>query len=181
MKNRLILLIVLALVLSFLPSCKKNKAVNNSGGTNPLDGVRVGDTAPNFTEMDTNGSEFSLDSFQGRVILLSFSAMWCGPCRQETPELVQIYNTYNGQGLEIVQCIYEDEDSNPADQGDINRWVQEFGIVFTVVNDPDQSTVNTWRFDAIPFNIIIDRDFIIRYRQAGFYENTIIQMIEQYL
>ncbi len=182
MKKRLILLVATALVLSLLSSCKKNDAIDDAPDNSPPTvGIRTGNIATTFTEIDADGNEFSLDSLKGKVILLNFSAMWCGPCRREASQLMAIYNTYKERGLEIVQCIYEDEDGNPTDLSDINRWIQEYNITYTVITDPDYSSVNTYNFSAIPFNIIIDRDFIIRYTEMGFYYDTVIRKIEQYL
>jgi peroxiredoxin len=180
MKKVLVLLAAVPLVLSFLSSCKKSSEVD---GVNkePTVGVRMGNIASTFTETDANGNSFSLESLRGKVILINFSTMWCGPCRQEASQLMSIYNTYKERGLEIIQCIYQDEDGNPSNQSDINRWIQEYSITYTVCTDPDRSSVDTYNFSAIPFNVIIDRDFIIRYVAEGFDHNTVIQKIEQYL
>lgn len=163
----------------FLSSCKKNQTIDN--GTVPIPGVRVGDTAPNFTETDVQGNSFTLESFRGRVIMLNFSTMWCSPCRAETPELLEIYNTYKERGFEIVQCIYQDEDSYPSDQSDLNRWLDEFQVTYTLIGDPDRSTVATYDFDSIPFNVIIDRDFVIQYVRSGFDRYMVEQKIEELL
>lgn len=65
-----------------------------------------------FIEQNWQGNTLSLEDFKGSVIALSFSAMWCGPCRQEAQELINIYNTYKERGLVVLQCLYEDEDYN---------------------------------------------------------------------
>ncbi len=179
MKRRMIVLTFMLMALIILSSCKKSSEVNPP--SDPGEGVFVGNIAINFTETDSNGNPFTLESFRGKVILLTFSAMWCGPCRREAPELMNLYNTYKERGLEIAQCIYQDEDGNAADLSDLARWITEFGITFTVFNDPDRSTANTYGFNAIPFNVLIDRNFIIRYREAGFYPDALRQRIEQLL
>lgn len=167
------------MILSILSSCKKSSEAVQPG--DPVVGIYFGNIARNFTETDSQGNEMTLESFRGNVILLTFSAMWCGPCRMEAPELVNLYNTLKDRGLVIVQCIFQDEDGNPADLSDLARWINEFGMTFTVFNDPDQSTVNLYNFNAIPFNIVIDRDFIIRYREAGFYPGDLQAIIQAYL
>jgi hypothetical protein len=50
-----------------------------------------------------------------------------------------------------------------------------------VVNDPDESSVNAYGFDSIPFNVVIDRDFVVRYFESGFDYNTFARTIEKYL
>lgn len=183
MLKRIFILILVVLFILVMFSCKTGSDVDNQDDqdTEPVIGVYLNNITVNFIENNQNGNSFNLESLKGKVIMLVFSAMWCSPCRSEASELMELYNTYKERGLEIVQCIYQDEDSNPADLSDIKRWVQEFNIGFTVVNDPDYSTVNTYNFNSIPFNIIIDRDFIIRYRVSGFNEQAVKNVIEDYL
>lgn len=176
MKKIIFFLTVMFMILSVISSCKKSSGVDQPG--DPVVGVYIGNIATNFMETDSQGNEIILESSRGNVILLTFSTMWCSPCRAEAPELVNLYNTYKERGLVILQCIFQDEDGNPSDLSDLARWLNEFGMTFIVFNDPDRSTVNLYNFNAIPFNIVIDRDFIIRYRESGFYPDEIIQVIE---
>jgi glutathione peroxidase-family protein len=182
MKKINILITVMLMILSVLSSCKKSSEVDSTfPPTNPVVGIYRGNIATNFTETDSQGNEITLESFRGNVILLTFSAMWCGPCRLEAPELVNLYNTYKEQGLEIVQCIYQEEAGNPSDLSDLARWINEFGMTFTVFNDPDRSTVNTYNFDGIPYNVLIGRDFIIWYIIEGYDPDTLRRRIEELL
>ncbi len=185
MKKVLVVLLVTVLVLGFLSSCKKNDAVDtgdndNSGnnGNTPASGYGVGNIALAFTETTSLDTEFSLEDFNGKVILLNFSAMWCSPCIAEAPELMELYNTYKEQGLEIVQCLFQDELGEPADITDMGRWIEDFGITFTVIGDTDSSTVEAYNFSSIPFNVIIGRDMVITYRAAGFDKESVVQAIE---
>jgi len=180
-----ILLISLTLILFVLGgnSCKKSKDTTNNVPENPEVGTHVYDIALSFTENDSLGNPVTLDTFSGDVILLTFSAMWCGPCRSECPELVELYNTYHQRGLQIVQCIYQDEDGNPTDLTDLARWIQEFGVPFIVFHDPDYSTVNQYlgANAGIPYNVIIDRNFIIRHIIQGFDGDSLRRYISQLL
>lgn len=178
MRQLYVIRLLLVISLLFSVSCKKS-TVEDDGNilTFRVEGEAVG-----FVEKDSQGNDFDLESLRGKVILLNFSAMWCGPCRREAPELVGIYNQYHARGLEIVQCIIEDEDGNPADLSDLNRWINEFQLNITVINDPDRSTANLVDISqGIPFNVIIDRDFLIRYRSAGFNESVVVDAIESLL
>ena len=181
--KRNIFIILLIIIVIIITSCK---TVEDSGANNtPQDsgkiGERIGDFIKAFVELDQNGETFSLDTFKGKVILLNISAMWCGPCRSEASELMEIYNTYKERGLEIVQCIYQDEDGNSTDQSDIQRWIKEFFLSFVVLTDPDSSLTNFFNFNGIPFNVIVGRDFVIRFRESGFDKTSIINKIEELL
>ena len=174
--------LLLVTVFFFASACK---TVEDEGETGNPDsgkiGQYIGDFIQSFIETDSRGNSFSLEDLKGRVILLNISAMWCGPCRNEASELMEIYNTYKERGFEIVQCIYQDEEGDPADISDIQRWVNEFDLGFTVVNDPDKSLTGFFSFSGIPFNVIIGRDFVIRYRSEGFFKSEIIRKIEELL
>ena len=80
--------------------------------------VQMRDNAIDFSEIDSQGELLTLKSRQGRVIVLNFSAMWCGACRAETSELEKIYETYKDRGLEVIQCIYDNESRARADSTD---------------------------------------------------------------
>jgi len=177
MKKLFIYLFASILILSTISSCKKSKDT----GTDSDTGVNIGFIATNFSEQNSNGDQVTLDQFRGNVIILTFSTMWCGPCRMETSELVEIYNQYKEQGLEIFQIIYQDEEGHAADLSDLARWIDEFGIIFTVCTDPNQSTVNTYQFSSLPFNIVIDRDFVIRFRNSGYAPGELADQIQTLL
>ena len=182
MKKIFSILFILVLSIFIMTSCK---TVENSGDTGVQDsgeiGQFIGDFIQTFVEQDNNGNTFSLDNYKGKVILLNISAMWCSPCRSEASELMEIYNTYKERGLEIVQCIYQDEDGNASDQSDIQRWIKEFILSFIVLTDPDESLTGFFSFGGIPFNVIVGRDFVIRYRKEGFDKTEIINKIEELL
>lgn len=184
MTGRPVIIFLLLSILIFFTDCKKadgtdedDSIIVNSGNI----GENVGDTLKSFTETDSNGNTFSFETFKGKVILLNISAMWCGPCRSEASELMEIYNTYKERGLEIVQCIYQDEEGNSSDQSDIQRWVNEFILSFIVLTDPDGSLTDFFSFSGIPFNVIVGRDFVIRYRKSGFDKTAIVNKIEELL
>ncbi|MCP5051026.1 MAG: TlpA family protein disulfide reductase [bacterium] len=181
MKKTIVLLTVTIMLLGCLISCKKNSDAAETFTPSGNVGYNVADTATNFTEMGSDGALLALEDFRGKVIVLTFGAMWCGPCRSAVPELVRLYNTYKDQGLVILECVYQDEDSNPADLADLARWMGEFGIPYPVFNDDDRSTVNSWGFNAIPFNIVIDRNFVIRDRIAGYTAGAIENLVKKLL
>jgi peroxiredoxin len=179
--KRIIGMMLIIILVIFTGSCKKSSESN--GGQSATVGNRIGNIAINITEISSNGNNVTLESYRGSVILLTVSTMWCGPCRAEAPELVQLHNDFANQGLVIIQIIYQDEDTNPADNSDLARWIQEFGLPFTVCSDPDRSTVDTYLLpsDGIPFNVVIDRDFIIRQRIEGYNPSRLRRSIQQLL
>jgi peroxiredoxin len=62
----------------------------------------------NFTLKDINGQDFSLAAQQGKVILLSFWATWCGPCKIEIPWFIELQAQYQPRGLMVVGVSVDD-------------------------------------------------------------------------
>lgn len=61
----------------------------------------IGVEAPDFEAELPNGSTFSLDELRkDNLVLLDFWGSWCGPCREENPNLVKLFNDYHGKSFE---------------------------------------------------------------------------------
>jgi len=76
-------------------------------GAEPESGLAVGQPAPlHFTLKDRNGVDVNLESFKGKVILINFWATWCGPCRVEIPDLMELQDQYRNDlvvlGIDVL-------------------------------------------------------------------------------
>src|SRR3974390_134834 len=70
----------------------------------------VGKVAPDFSLEDLSGKKVSLSSYKGKAVLINFWATWCGPCKLETPWLVDLRNQYAAKGFEILGISTDDID-----------------------------------------------------------------------
>ncbi|MBW6497986.1 MAG: AhpC/TSA family protein [Bacteroidales bacterium] len=117
--------------------------------------LAVGNMAPEVVLPDPEGNNVALSSMRGKVVLLDFWAAWCNPCRLANPKLKVLYEKYQRQGFEIYG-ISLDRNREQWLQGikeDKINWTQVSDLRFW--NSP---VVSLYNVEAIPFNILIDRD-----------------------
>jgi peroxiredoxin len=90
--------------------------------------VKVGTAAPEIMEKDVTGGLVKLSNFRGKYVLIDFWASWCGPCRQESPSLVKLYNRFKDKGLVILGVSLDKPDGRAdwlkAIKDDHLDWVQ---------------------------------------------------------
>lgn len=115
----------------------------------------VGTQAIDFTQTDTTGTPVSLSSFRGKYVLLDFWASWCGPCRQENPNVVENYNKFHGKNFTVLSVSLD----RP---GQKDKWLEAIhtdGLTWTHVSDLqfwNNAVAKTYKINSIPQNILID-------------------------
>ncbi len=121
-------------------------------GQNPL----FGRAAPDFSLQAVDGSTVSLSSLRGRPVIVNFWASWCVPCRDEFPLLVEAYERYRGEGLEILGIIHDDGPETAS------SFATSFGATWPLLMDPDDSAWQAYMGAFVPITYFIDRDGIVR-------------------
>lgn len=122
--------------------------------------LSVGDAAPDFTAVLTDGTEFTLSEQQGKVVLLNFWATWCGPCVREMPAFEKLYGEY-GEDVAIlaVNCM-EREDI-------VKAFQDENGYTFPIACDPEGDVSLKYPSQGIPYTLVIDEEGIIQNIYVG--------------
>ncbi|MDN5285083.1 MAG: hypothetical protein JWR38_1357 [Mucilaginibacter sp.] len=115
----------------------------------------VGSLAPDFIQNDVNGAPVKLSSFRGKYVLIDFWASWCGPCRQENPNVVRNYNKYKTKNFTVLGVSLDKPDGKSA-------WlaaIKSDGLEWTQVSDLkfwNNEAAALYQVSSIPQNYLID-------------------------
>jgi peroxiredoxin len=105
-----------------------------------------------FTLKDLKGKKVTLSELKGKIVLVSFWATWCPPCRKEMADLDLIYTHYAPQGLVILSLTSE----NPFT---VSSFLAQFGAYHpTVLLDDSGKVAKQFHVDGIPKTFVFDRD-----------------------
>lgn len=144
--------------------------------------VRVGETAPDFTITLTDGKQVTLSSLRGKVVMLQFTASWCGVCRKEMPFIEKdIWLKHKDNADFALIGIDRDE---PLDK--VLAFAKSTGVTYPLGLDPGADIFAKYalRESGITRNVLIDRDGKIvkltrLYNQEEF--ASLVEMINQML
>jgi thiol-disulfide isomerase/thioredoxin len=107
---------------------------------------------PNIAFTSLDGSrQLDLESFRGRPVLMTFWASWCGPCRQELPELQKLSEELADEGFELVTINTDQSAVNGA------RFLKKYNIDVPVYRI-DRATQMALGVRSLPTNLLLDRE-----------------------
>lgn len=135
--------------------------------------VVKGDIAPDFTMPLLDGGEDSLYNHRGEVVLVNIWATWCGPCREEMPFMENFYKRMEGKPFEIL-AVSQDRKG----EEEVRPFVNEFGITFPVMLDPDKDVGGLYKSDKFPESYIIDKNGKVVERVVGELTSNDLEIIE---
>ena len=134
--------------------------------------------APDFTLHVVNGPNLRLKEQRGRVVMVNFWATWCGPCRQEMPQLNRLYEKYKASGFVLLGVNVDDDQRKAAEVAG------KLGITFPVLLDTDKVVSKLYDLSTMPSTVIIDRDGKVRFVHRGYltgYEDNYEKQIRELL
>jgi cytochrome c biogenesis protein CcmG/thiol:disulfide interchange protein DsbE len=146
------------------------RAKQDAPSANVVQFVKNPDAAPVFQLNDLDGKPVSLAAAKGKIVILNFWATWCGPCRAEVPDLVELQKRYADK-LEII-ALATDED----DPDEVRRFVLQSGINYRVAMTSEEVLRNYGGIAALPTSFVIDPQGRIVQKHVGLNDPTIYEL-----
>jgi thiol-disulfide isomerase/thioredoxin len=131
--------------------------------------LKVGDLPPAKL-----GWHVKLEDYRGKIVIVTFWASWCGPCRKELPLLEGIQKQATTEKIRVFAV-------NWRESSDQFRAVQRAlkGVTLTLLSDEGGSIGNQYDVDAIPHMVIVGRDGRIAAIHIGYSEQEISALVEE--
>ena len=158
------LLVVVVLIAIALTNFMKSKIADDekidtsstqvSSTVENESGLKVGQTAPDFTLMTLDGKEAKLSDYRGKKVILNFWATWCPPCKAEIPHMEKYYKkSAKDDNVEILAVNLKKSDK---DEDYIKNFVKSYDMTYPVLLDTDGEQQEQYRIVTIPTTYFID-------------------------
>jgi thiol-disulfide isomerase/thioredoxin len=132
--------------------------------------VRNPDTAPDFKLDDLDGKPLTLSAAHGKVILLNFWATWCGPCRAEIPDLIELQTKYKDR-LQIIGISVDDDDADA-----VKKVVTQTGINYPVAMASPEVRMQYGGIVALPTSFVLDTEGRVVQKHEGLHDPLLYEI-----
>ena len=118
--------------------------------------------SPPLSLPSLTGEEIHLSRFKGKkVVLLTFWATWCGPCKEEMPSLQVLYKKLKTDPFEVLAINLQEE------KKEVQAFVKAFSLSFPILLDRKGTLQTPYQVWAIPSSFVIDLEGMVRYKTLG--------------
>jgi peroxiredoxin len=114
---------------------------------------KIGGIAPDITMADTSGKAFSLSMLRGKYVLVDFWASWCGPCREENPNVVNAYQEFKNKNFTVLGVSLDKQ------KAEWTKAVEEDHLTWYHISDLkywNSAAVAPYGIEGIPYNVLLD-------------------------
>jgi peroxiredoxin len=133
-------------------------------GNGTVEGIRVGQRAPDFELEAAGGGKIKLSDYRGKKVLVNFWATWCPPCQVEMPHMQQFYNDYKDRDVVILSV---NATKTEASQVVVNSFIRYWSLTFPVVFDAVGEVGDVYKVNAYPTTYVLDEQGVIRKKVQG--------------
>ncbi|WP_448243751.1 TlpA disulfide reductase family protein [Pseudoxanthomonas mexicana] len=136
----------------------------------------IGEAPPTIGLKDRGGSVIDLAALQGKVVVVTFWASWCGPCRRELPMLGKVQEVVGREHLEVIAVNFKEP------RRDFNAVIRaNKDLDLTYVHDERGIVSDRYGVTALPNMFIIGQDGLIAQTHRGYSENVLQSFMQELL
>jgi thiol-disulfide isomerase/thioredoxin len=150
-------------------------APGGAGAGAPI-ALKVGDDPPEAFGKSSTGEVIHVRDYRGRIVVISFWATWCGPCRKELPVLVNLQKHATKEKVVVLSVNWRQDYREFVE---IKRIFKNLGTDITLISDEYGRTGDAYGVRAIPHMIIVGRDGKIVAIHVGYSEDDIPLLVEE--
>jgi thiol-disulfide isomerase/thioredoxin len=132
----------------------------------------VGDIPPDFLGKNLAGEEILLSHYKGKVVVITFWATWCGPCKKELPVLGSLQKKLDPSDLQVISINHRDNRKNFKVMAEA---LKDHPLVLTF--DKGNKIGRRYGVSGIPHMVILDREGKIKNTHVGYSESSMREML----
>lgn len=138
--------------------------------------LKVGDIPPDVLGKSSTGQAVHLSDYRGRIVIISFWASWCGPCRKELPMLMSVQEHATRDKIVVLSVNWR---QGPEEFQEIKRIFRNKATQVTLISDERGRAGDAYGVKGIPHMIIVGRDGKIAAIHVGYSEQEIPILIDE--
>ena len=123
---------------------------------------------------DIDGNKVTISEHHGKVVIVSFWASWCGPCRKELPIIANIAKKVGPEHLKIISINFHDEQKPFKLIADALKT-----LPITILRDANGKAARKYEVRGVPRMIIIGRDGKVAADHTGYGEGSVEEIVDE--
>ena len=131
---------------------------------------QIGKKTPGFITSTLEGKRIALKDYweqhAKKVLVLSFFATWCQPCREDLRYLQKIQDQHGDKGLQVVAVLTQDSSKEDA----VGKFMKGLGVKLPVLSDEHGIIGKRYGVTGLPCNFVIDGEGILKAKYLGYSE-----------
>jgi peroxiredoxin len=138
--------------------------------------LSVGSVAPDVTGSDADGKSFKLSDYRGKVVVLTFSGNWCGPCRAMYPDERDLVKRLKDQPFALLSV------STDGERSTLQKSIKDGEITWRCWWDGSDGPIcKGWNVRSYPTVYVLDREGVIRFkdRRGTSLDRAVMTLLEE--